>query len=56
MTLYNNNGYYGAVDYSKWYLNKFIVKIIKDVKIEALTAIQKARQLIFMVKAFLGLI
>lgn len=47
------NGYYGAEDFTPWYENTFVLDYLK-VKAQALTAIQRAHQLIAAVKRFLN--
>ena len=44
-----DNGYYGAVDFSKWFENEFVLDVV-GVKAKALTAIQLARKVIMEIK------
>ena len=50
---YSNNGYYGAIDFSEWYSNYFVLDVI-DLQTQALTAIQLAYKVIANVKLFLS--
>jgi hypothetical protein len=47
-----NNGYYGAIDFTPYYENEFILDVLK-VKAEALSAIDLARKVMLEVKIFL---
>lgn len=53
-TLDSNNGYYGAVDFEKYYEDKFVVDVLDDVKEMALTAIDLAKKVIFNVQKFIN--
>lgn len=52
MTMDADNGYYGAVDYSRWYVNDFVLHVMKA-KNEALTVIQAAIKMIAEVKLYI---
>lgn len=51
-TLDSNNGYYGAVDFEKYYEDEFVGNVVA-IKRKALTAIELARKVIFEVQKFL---
>ena len=52
MTLDSDNGFYGAVDFTKYYENEFVGDIVK-IKAKALTAIELARKVIFATQQFI---
>jgi|GEM_PF-2256519 len=53
MTLDADNGWFAAVDFEKYYTDKFVIDVLDDVKEKALTVIELARKVIFLTQQFI---
>lgn len=56
MTLDNDNGYTGAVDFSRWFQNDFVVDVLANLQAQVTTLQDEVNKLIFNIRRFLGLI
>ena len=54
MTLDSDNGYFGAVDFKRYYIDKFVIDLLDELTEQVLTLTQVVKKLVFDVSMFIS--